>query len=72
MKFLSLKKIFFNNLKNINGNNTCQKVDAAELEEKVKKMYSDVALNLKGEYHFEMGCGLAEKKINIQFKVIQS
>ena len=36
-------------------------VDAAELEQKVKKMYSDVALNPKGEYHFEMGRGLAEK-----------
>jgi len=38
-----------------------KKVDAAELELKVKKMYSDVALNPKGEYHFEMGRGLAEK-----------
>jgi arsenite methyltransferase len=38
-----------------------QKVDASELEQKVKKMYSDVALNPKGEYHFEMGRGLAEK-----------
>ena len=36
-------------------------VDTAELEQKVKKMYSDVALNPKGEYHFEMGRGLAEK-----------
>jgi arsenite methyltransferase len=24
-------------------------------------MYTDVALNPKGEYHFEMGRGLAEK-----------
>ena len=38
-----------------------QKVDAFELEQKVKKMYSDVALNPKGDYHFEMGRGLAEK-----------
>jgi ubiquinone/menaquinone biosynthesis C-methylase UbiE len=38
-----------------------KKVDTAELELKVKKMYSDVALNPKGEYHFEMGRGLAEK-----------
>ncbi len=38
-----------------------KKVDAFELEQKVKKMYSDVALNPKGEYHFEMGRGLAEK-----------
>jgi len=38
-----------------------KKVDASDLEQKVKKMYSDVALNPKGEYHFEMGRGLAEK-----------
>lgn len=38
-----------------------KKVNTAELEQKVKKMYSDVALNPKGEYHFEMGLGLAEK-----------
>ena len=38
-----------------------KQVDAAELEQKVKKMYSDVALEPKGEYHFEMGRGLAEK-----------
>ena len=38
-----------------------KKVDSSELEQKVKKMYSDVALNPKGEYHFEMGRGLAEK-----------
>jgi SAM-dependent methyltransferase len=38
-----------------------KKVAAAELEQKVKKMYTDVALNPKGEYHFEMGRGLAEK-----------
>ena len=36
-------------------------VDAADLEQKVKKMYRDVALNPEGEYHFEMGRGLAEK-----------
>ena len=36
-------------------------VDTVELEQKVKKMYSDVALNPKGEYHFEMGHGLADK-----------
>ena len=40
---------------------TTKKVDAAELEQKIKKMYSDVALNPKGEYHFEMGRRLAEK-----------
>ena len=37
------------------------KVDTAELEQKVKKMYSEVALNPKGEYHFEMGRALADK-----------
>ena len=42
-------------------NTAIKKVDASELEQKVKKMYSDVALNPKGEYHFEMGRGLAEK-----------
>lgn len=36
-------------------------LDTADLEQKVKKMYSDVALNPKGEYHFEMGRDLAEK-----------
>jgi len=38
-----------------------KKVDAGELEQKVKKMYSDVALKPGNEYHFEMGRGLAEK-----------
>ena len=42
-------------------NTITKKVDAAELEQKVKKMYSGVALYPKGEYHFEMGRGLAEK-----------
>lgn len=37
------------------------KLDTADLEQKVKKMYRDVAINPKGEYHFEMGRGLAEK-----------
>jgi arsenite methyltransferase len=37
------------------------KVDAADLEQKVKQMYRDVALNPKGEYHFEMGRELGEK-----------
>ena len=40
---------------------TTTKVNTAELELKVKKMYSDVALHPEGEYHFEMGRGLAEK-----------
>jgi arsenite methyltransferase len=38
-----------------------RKVDTADLEQKVKEMYRDVALNPRGEYHFEMGRGLAEK-----------
>ncbi len=42
-------------------NNSTNKVNTAELEQKVKKMYRDVALNPKGEYHFEMGRGLAER-----------
>lgn len=37
------------------------KIDVTELEEKVKKMYRDVALTPKGKYHFEMGRALAEK-----------
>ncbi len=42
-------------------NTFTKKVDTAELEQKVKKMYRDVALNPADEYHFEMGRGLAEK-----------
>ena len=37
------------------------KVDTFDLEQKVKKMYQEVALNPHGEFHFEMGRGLAEK-----------
>ena len=37
------------------------KVDVTDLEQKVKKMYQEVALNPNGEFHFEMGRGLAEK-----------
>lgn len=36
-------------------------IDKAELERKVKNMYRDVALNPKGEFHFEMGRALAER-----------
>jgi len=36
-------------------------VNVSELEQKVKLMYSDVALHPEREYHFEMGRGLAEK-----------
>jgi len=38
-----------------------KKVNTSELEQKVKKMYREVALNPTGEYHFEMGRSLAEK-----------
>lgn len=36
-------------------------VDVAELEAKIKQMYRAVAQNPGGEYHFEMGRGLAER-----------
>lgn len=36
-------------------------LNTAELEQKVKQMYRDVALNPHGQYHFEMGRSLAEK-----------
>src|SRR3990170_2549297 len=42
-------------------NSFISKVDTAELEQKVKQMYRNVARNPKGEYHFEMGRGLADK-----------
>lgn len=38
-----------------------KKVNAIELEQKVKDMYRDVALHPEGTYHFEMGRQLAEK-----------
>jgi ubiquinone/menaquinone biosynthesis C-methylase UbiE len=38
-----------------------KKLDTSELEQKVKKMYREVALKPNGEYHFEMGRSLAEK-----------
>ena len=37
------------------------KLDTAELEQKVKHMYSEVARNPHGKYHFEMGRALAER-----------
>lgn len=37
------------------------KVNAEELESRVKQMYTEVAEQPKAEYHFEMGRGLAEK-----------
>jgi arsenite methyltransferase len=36
-------------------------LDTADLEEKVKAMYRDVASNPDGEFHFEMGRALAER-----------
>lgn len=36
-------------------------VDRADLEGKVKAMYKEVAENPRGEFHFEMGRGLAER-----------
>jgi SAM-dependent methyltransferase len=36
-------------------------VDRAALEAKVKRMYSDVAANPHGEFHFEMGRTMAER-----------
>ena len=36
-------------------------VDTAELERKVKEMYRQVAEAPHGEFHFEMGRGLAER-----------
>ena len=38
-----------------------KRLDTVDLEQKVKKMYRDVALHPEGEYHFEMGRRLAEK-----------
>ncbi|MBI4120025.1 MAG: methyltransferase domain-containing protein [Parcubacteria group bacterium] len=40
---------------------TDEKVNKEELTRRVKAMYSDVAQNPAGEYHFEMSRGLAEK-----------
>ena len=38
-----------------------KRVNTEELEQKVKTMYRDVALQPHGEFHFEMGRGLAER-----------
>jgi len=40
---------------------TTAAVDRAALEQKVKSMYSDVAANPHGEFHFEMGRAMAER-----------
>jgi ubiquinone/menaquinone biosynthesis C-methylase UbiE len=37
------------------------KFDTADLEQKVKEMYRDVAWNPEGEFHFEMGRAMAER-----------
>lgn len=42
-------------------NKTSTTIDKVELEKKVKEMYRAVALNPKGEFHFEMGRALAER-----------
>jgi arsenite methyltransferase len=42
-------------------NTTERHLDTAALEDKVKTMYSAVAENPDGEFHFEMGRGLAER-----------
>ena len=40
---------------------TLNTVDRDALEQKVKSMYTDVALNPHGEFHFEMGQAMAER-----------
>src|SRR5438552_8518200 len=45
----------------MNTATSSKQVDSAELEQKVKKMYKDVAQEPFREYHFEMCRGLAEK-----------
>jgi len=40
---------------------TSETVDRTALESKVKAMYSDVAINPQGEFHFEMGRAMAER-----------
>jgi len=37
------------------------RVDTTALEQKVKAMYREVALDPQGEFHFEMGRALAER-----------
>ncbi len=38
-----------------------ESINESELEQKVKDMYRDVALNPQGEFHFEMGRAMAER-----------
>src|ERR1051326_988464 len=49
------------NLSRPGGVMTTASVDRAALESKVKSMYSDVAENPQGEFHFEMGRAMAER-----------
>lgn len=42
-------------------NKSTDTIDKKDLEKKVKNMYREVALNPKGEFHFEMGRSLAER-----------
>jgi len=46
---------------NVILNSPSATIDKVELEKKVKDMYREVALNPKGEFHFEMGRALAER-----------
>jgi len=43
------------------ANTVIKSINESELEQKVKDMYRDVALNPEGEFHFEMGRALAER-----------
>ena len=43
------------------ANTGIKSINESELEQKVKDMYRDVALNPEGEFHFEMGRALAER-----------
>jgi ubiquinone/menaquinone biosynthesis C-methylase UbiE len=45
----------------MNTTTTPRQLDVAALEQKVKAMYRDVALDPRGEFHFEMGRVLAER-----------
>src|SRR5439155_20810525 len=40
---------------------TTTKLDTGELEERVKRMYEEVALEFECEFHFEIGRPLAER-----------
>ena len=44
-----------------NATGAMRRLDTASLEQKVKAMYRDVALDPHGEFHFEMGRALAER-----------